>query len=235
MTTQVRRVGHDDRSRLVPTVGPTCVDKWSTRAARSSSARPRAHRRRAPRSPSAAWTTPECASRFQELYDDYVAMIEATGADLLGSQPTQGNIAGGLSTIEEKALGNIAEDREPIEVRRCARPAEAPTRRRPVLHGHLLGRRRVRDPDGRRRRASSTCSRPGRATSSATRSSRSSRSPRTQDGRVDARAHRRRLLGVLPRARSRSRRPARRSSTSSSAPSTGGSRAPRPSVTASSR
>ncbi len=34
-------------------------------------------------------------------------MIEATGANLLGSQPTQGNIAGGLSTIEEKAMGNI--------------------------------------------------------------------------------------------------------------------------------
>jgi (2R)-sulfolactate sulfo-lyase subunit beta len=28
-------------------------------------------------------------------------------ADLLGSQPTEGNIAGGLTTIEEKALGNI--------------------------------------------------------------------------------------------------------------------------------
>jgi (2R)-sulfolactate sulfo-lyase subunit beta len=46
-------------------------------------------------------------AKFQRLYDDYIAMIEATGANLLGSQPTQGNIAGGLSTIEEKALGNI--------------------------------------------------------------------------------------------------------------------------------
>jgi (2R)-sulfolactate sulfo-lyase subunit beta len=46
--------------------------------------------------------------RFQGLYDDYIAMIERTGANLLGSQPTQGNIRGGLSTIEEKAMGNIA-------------------------------------------------------------------------------------------------------------------------------
>jgi (2R)-sulfolactate sulfo-lyase subunit beta len=46
-------------------------------------------------------------ARFQELYDNYIEMIERTGANLLGSQPTQGNIAGGLSTIEEKALGNI--------------------------------------------------------------------------------------------------------------------------------
>ena len=37
----------------------------------------------------------------------YVDEIESHGADLMGSQPTQGNIAGGLSTIEEKALGNI--------------------------------------------------------------------------------------------------------------------------------
>jgi (2R)-sulfolactate sulfo-lyase subunit beta len=45
--------------------------------------------------------------RFMETYRRYVSTIEANGADLLGSQPTQGNIAGGLSTIEEKALGNI--------------------------------------------------------------------------------------------------------------------------------
>ena len=46
--------------------------------------------------------------KFQAMYDDYIAEIEASGANLLGSQPTQGNIRGGLSTIEEKALGNIA-------------------------------------------------------------------------------------------------------------------------------
>jgi len=45
--------------------------------------------------------------QFMTMYERYVTAIESTGADLLGSQPTQGNIAGGLSTIEEKALGNI--------------------------------------------------------------------------------------------------------------------------------
>ena len=45
---------------------------------------------------------------FQLTYDNYIKVIESTGANLLGSQPTQGNIAGGLTTIEEKALGNIA-------------------------------------------------------------------------------------------------------------------------------
>jgi (2R)-sulfolactate sulfo-lyase subunit beta len=44
---------------------------------------------------------------FMAMYQRYVGAIENNGADLFGSQPTQGNIAGGLSTIEEKALGNI--------------------------------------------------------------------------------------------------------------------------------
>ncbi|HEY3682775.1 MAG TPA: UxaA family hydrolase [Streptosporangiaceae bacterium] len=65
--------------------------------------------------------------KFQATYDDYLATIEATGANLLGSQPTQGNIAGGLSTIEEKAMGNIAKTGT-VPVVDALRPAEAPTR-----------------------------------------------------------------------------------------------------------
>lgn len=66
-------------------------------------------------------------SRFQAFYDGYIDMIEGTGANLLGSQPTQGNIAGGLSTIEEKALGNIVKTGSKPIVGALA-PAEAPTR-----------------------------------------------------------------------------------------------------------
>ncbi|MDO8213598.1 UxaA family hydrolase [Conexibacter sp. CPCC 206217] len=51
--------------------------------------------------------TPELREQFLDVYGRYVGFIEAQGADLFGSQPTQGNIAGGLTTIEEKALGNI--------------------------------------------------------------------------------------------------------------------------------
>lgn len=51
--------------------------------------------------------TPELKKRFLDTYGAYVGFIESQDANLLGSQPTQGNIAGGLSTIEEKALGNI--------------------------------------------------------------------------------------------------------------------------------
>jgi (2R)-sulfolactate sulfo-lyase subunit beta len=49
----------------------------------------------------------EAREAFLSTYDNYVSEIASHGVDLLGSQPTQGNIAGGLSTIEEKALGNI--------------------------------------------------------------------------------------------------------------------------------
>ena len=62
---------------------------------------------------------------FMGYYDDYIQMIEDTGANLLGSQPTQGNIAGGLSTIEEKALGNIVKTGTAPIVGACG-PAEAP-------------------------------------------------------------------------------------------------------------
>jgi (2R)-sulfolactate sulfo-lyase subunit beta len=68
----------------------------------------------------------EVRARFQGFYDDYIDMIEKTGANLLGSQPTQGNIAGGLSTIEEKALGNIVKTGIQPVVGALA-PAEAPT------------------------------------------------------------------------------------------------------------
>jgi (2R)-sulfolactate sulfo-lyase subunit beta len=49
----------------------------------------------------------ELRRKFLEVYNEYVGFLKSQGVDLLGSQPTQGNIAGGLSTIEEKALGNI--------------------------------------------------------------------------------------------------------------------------------
>ena len=49
----------------------------------------------------------EQRAKFQRLFDEHQQVILDQEADLLGSQPTQGNIAGGLSTIEEKALGNI--------------------------------------------------------------------------------------------------------------------------------
>lgn len=70
--------------------------------------------------------TPELQEKFMSIYNNYVGEIESKGVDLLGSQPTQGNIAGGLSTIEEKALGNVAKTGTK-EVIGVLEPAEEPS------------------------------------------------------------------------------------------------------------
>jgi (2R)-sulfolactate sulfo-lyase subunit beta len=70
--------------------------------------------------------TPELEDKFMAIFDDYIGEIVSKGVDLLGSQPTQGNIAGGLSTIEEKALGNIAKTGSK-QVIGVLEPAEKPT------------------------------------------------------------------------------------------------------------
>jgi len=74
-----------------------------------------------------------CRRAFQDTYDNYIKVIESTGANLLGSQPTQGNIAGGLTTIEEKALGNIAKTGS-VPVVGVLKPAEAPDRKKQGLY-----------------------------------------------------------------------------------------------------
>jgi (2R)-sulfolactate sulfo-lyase subunit beta len=51
--------------------------------------------------------TPQVAADFRRVFDDYQALIKSQGVDLMGSQPTEGNIRGGLTTIDEKAMGNI--------------------------------------------------------------------------------------------------------------------------------
>lgn len=68
---------------------------------------------------------------FMKTFQDYQDFIFGTGADLLGSQPTQGNIRGGLTTIEEKALGNV-EKMGLNKVASVLKPAEMPTG--PGLH-----------------------------------------------------------------------------------------------------
>ncbi len=72
--------------------------------------------------------TDEVRARFQAMYDNYLAEIESSNANLMGSQPTQGNIRGGLSTIEEKALGNIAKTGT-VPIVDALEPAVAPTQR----------------------------------------------------------------------------------------------------------
>jgi (2R)-sulfolactate sulfo-lyase subunit beta len=52
--------------------------------------------------------TPQVREKFMYMFNRYQAIIDKhKTSDLSESQPTKGNIAGGLTTIEEKALGNI--------------------------------------------------------------------------------------------------------------------------------
>jgi (2R)-sulfolactate sulfo-lyase subunit beta len=69
--------------------------------------------------------TPQVGDVFLNTFQAYQDFIEEQGADLLGSQPTQGNIRGGLSTIEEKALGNV-EKMGHCKVQSVLKPAEEP-------------------------------------------------------------------------------------------------------------
>jgi (2R)-sulfolactate sulfo-lyase subunit beta len=72
--------------------------------------------------------TPEVAERFQFMFDRYQRVVEANKTnDLSESQPTKGNIEGGLTTIEEKALGNIQKIGKKCVVDGVLDKAERPT------------------------------------------------------------------------------------------------------------
>jgi (2R)-sulfolactate sulfo-lyase subunit beta len=75
--------------------------------------------------------TPEVAAQFKAAFDNYQELVESQGVSLLGTQPTEGNIRGGLSTIEEKALGNV-EKMGRCTVASFLQPAEPP--KGPGLH-----------------------------------------------------------------------------------------------------
>jgi (2R)-sulfolactate sulfo-lyase subunit beta len=72
--------------------------------------------------------TPDVKERFMFMFDRYQDMINRhKTSDLSDSQPTKGNIAGGLTTIEEKALGNIQKIGKKCLVDGVLDKAEMPT------------------------------------------------------------------------------------------------------------
>lgn len=72
--------------------------------------------------------SPEVAAEFMAMFDRYQAVIERhKTSDLSDSQPTKGNIEGGLTTIEEKALGNIQKIGKSCVIDGVLDKAEAPT------------------------------------------------------------------------------------------------------------
>jgi (2R)-sulfolactate sulfo-lyase subunit beta len=74
--------------------------------------------------------TPEIGEkwfRIWKAYQDDVIEAHKTN-DLSDSQPTKGNIAGGLTTIEEKALGNLEKIGRECRYIDALAPAEAPAK-----------------------------------------------------------------------------------------------------------
>ena len=73
--------------------------------------------------------TPEVGEKFLatwQAYQDDVIEPHKT-SDLSDSQPTKGNIEGGLTTIEEKALGNLEKIGKTVSYIDVLEPAQAPT------------------------------------------------------------------------------------------------------------
>jgi (2R)-sulfolactate sulfo-lyase subunit beta len=73
--------------------------------------------------------SPEAAKKFMQVFAAYQEMIERNKTDDLSeSQPTKGNIAGGLTTIEEKAFGNLQKIGKRAKFVDVLAPAEAPAK-----------------------------------------------------------------------------------------------------------
>jgi (2R)-sulfolactate sulfo-lyase subunit beta len=74
--------------------------------------------------------SPEVGEKWYRIWKSYQDdVIEAHKTnDLSDSQPTKGNIAGGLTTIEEKALGNLEKIGRECRYIDALEPAEAPAK-----------------------------------------------------------------------------------------------------------
>ena len=74
--------------------------------------------------------TPEVSDKFMKTFQAYQDdVIEAhKTTDLSDSQPTKGNIEGGLSTIEEKAFGNLEKIGRNVSFIDVLGPAEEPSK-----------------------------------------------------------------------------------------------------------
>jgi (2R)-sulfolactate sulfo-lyase subunit beta len=73
--------------------------------------------------------TPAVSEKFYATWTEYNGMIERHKTDDLSeSQPTKGNIEGGLTTIEEKAFGNLEKIGKKTNYIDVLKPAEEPAK-----------------------------------------------------------------------------------------------------------
>jgi (2R)-sulfolactate sulfo-lyase subunit beta len=71
--------------------------------------------------------TPAVRKKFMRVFTAYQEVVERhKTSDLSESQPTKGNIAGGLTTIEEKAFGNLQKIGHKTKYIDVLKPAEEP-------------------------------------------------------------------------------------------------------------
>src|SRR5213078_1333351 len=83
--------------------------------------------------------TPQVRDKFMFMFNRYQEVVNRNKtSDLMDSQPTKGNIAGGLTTIEEKALGNIQKIGRKCLVDGVLDKAEVPTGQGNVIGNPIL-------------------------------------------------------------------------------------------------
>jgi (2R)-sulfolactate sulfo-lyase subunit beta len=74
--------------------------------------------------------TKDVSDHFMQVFRAYQEVIDRhKTSDLSESQPTKGNIAGGLTTIEEKAFGNLQKIGRKTKFIDVLKPAQAPGKR----------------------------------------------------------------------------------------------------------
>ncbi|MBC7235477.1 MAG: UxaA family hydrolase [Chloroflexi bacterium] len=72
--------------------------------------------------------TPEVARRLLDTIAACERFLKSTGEDFVGKQPSPGNIRGGITTVEEKALGDVLKGGSSpiVDVLRYAQPPRVP-------------------------------------------------------------------------------------------------------------
>ena len=95
--------------------------------------------------------SPEVGQRILDMVGNVEVIARQMGVDIRGSQPTPGNILGGISTIEEKSLGCVFKaGTSPVQG--VLDFGERPLRQGSLCHGHARAGRRVHDRHGGGRR-----------------------------------------------------------------------------------
>ena len=98
-------------------------------------------------------STPAAAAQLLRVVSRVEAEAMALGLDIRGTQPSPGNIRGGLTTIEEKSLGATHKAGERTRLEDVVAYSAPITQAGPDGDGHAGARRRIGHRHGRRRRA----------------------------------------------------------------------------------